>query len=157
MGRWVFAYVQEKLEEAEQGAGAGAAAATEEKKEGAEAEVAKVVGLDFEEILGGDMRLSLEQIACVLGALDGAVEKITGNHAEVPEERALLFWEFFEVVMQCCRGLVSGVTATPLHDGIPMFVQTILGFMGLVDLGEVQLPEPDIGGDDEYAQVAGDE
>merc|ERR1712087_742198 len=87
------------------------------------------------------MRLNLEQLNCVLQALDPAIEKVTGNHPEPPEDRALLFWEFFEVIMQCCRDLVNGV-GTPLHEGIPALVQTILGFMGLVDLGEVALPDP---------------
>merc|ERR1712151_1480861 len=94
------------------------------------------------------MRLNSQQIACVLEVLEAAVEKVTGNHPEVSEERALLFWEFFEVVMQCCRDMASGL-GVPLHEGIPAFVQTILGFMGLVDLGEVSLPDPPTGGVEE--------
>ena len=57
------------------------------------------------------------------------VGKITANHPEEFDERALLFWEFFEaaavsccapaelssnqVVMESCRGLVAGL-GTPL-------------------------------------------
>lgn len=70
------------------------------------------------------------------------------------EQRVLLFWEFFEVLMQCCREL--GVTiGTPLHESIPAFVNTCLAVMNLVDQGEAQLPEPMIG--DDSVGMLGDE
>jgi len=136
--RFVFEYVLEKLQEAE--GGNAPPAGGEAQKEGAEAEAG---GPDFAALLGGESQLTVEQLECVLGCFDEAVAKITANHPELMEQRALLFWEFFEVLMQCCRELAAS-TGIALHDAVPAFVQTVLGFVGLMDVGEVTLPEAEM-------------
>merc|ERR1712039_918581 len=93
--------------------------------------------------LQGEDKLTKEQVDTVLIAFDQAVEKLTANHPEPLEQRALLFWEFFEVVMMCCRELAAHpAMGLALHEAISSFVLTVLAFMGLVDHGEVQLPDP---------------
>jgi len=145
--KYVFEYVLEKLRESENG---GAAA-------GGEGGEGEATGPDFAALLGGDQRLTEEQLGVVVGRFDEAVSKVTENHPEPPEQCALLFWEFFEVLMQCCRELAVSQTlpdgiatlARPLHETIPAFVQTALAFMGLVDIGETTLPDPPFGEDEE--------
>merc|ERR1719263_1938241 len=89
----------------------------------------------------------MEQIEALLESFDATVANITEKHPEPIELRVLLFWEFFEVLMQCCRELVVTV-GTPLHENIPLFVSTAATMMDLYDRGEVTLPEPeeDVGG-----------
>merc|ERR1712228_1065562 len=91
--------------------------------------------------LSAEGALTEEQIDIVLAALPGAVEKVTARHPEPPEQRALLFWEVFEVMMEGCRELQAQVSL-PLHEGIQAWVQTMLAFIGLCDREEVELPEP---------------
>lgn len=80
------------------------------------------------------------------------MEKVTENQPETLEQRALLFWEFFEVVMQCCREIVN-MNGVPLHESIPCLVQTARCVMDLVDNGDASLPDPpavgSTGSDDE--------
>merc|ERR1719352_953528 len=92
-------------------------------------------------MLLGEDKLSPEMLEALLENFDNTVASITEKHPEPFEHRVLLFWEFFEVLMQCCRELVVTV-GTPLHEGIPAFVTTALTVMNLVDQGELQLPEP---------------
>jgi len=101
----------------------------------------KDTGPNMEEIFGGDERLSVEQLAAIIEAFDGIVEKISESHPEPLEQRALLFWEFFEVLMEACRGLVD-TQGLPLDQAVPAFVKTQMAFMGLVDLGKASLPAP---------------
>merc|ERR1712014_271367 len=130
--------------EAEGGA-AAAAGGDGDKKEG-EGET-KGSGIDFAAVLGGDERLNDEQLAVVLEVFDHAIMKVTEFHPEAPEQRALLFWEFFETLMHIARELASNSsTNTPLHEGLPALVQTGLAVMKLVDQGEAVLPEPDLEG-----------
>jgi len=152
--KFIFEFAFAKIDEAEKGAGGAAApAGEEEKKEGAEA--AKVSsGVDIAGILLDEELLSPDQLEALLENFDATVANITDKHPEPYEQRVLLFWEFFEVLMQCCREL--GVTiGTPLHEGIPAFVKTALAVMNLVDQGEAQLPEPLIS-DDGVAMMADD-
>lgn len=136
--KYVLEYAQEKLTEAEE----AAAAPPPPPADGAPAEEAAAVSsIDMAAIFGGDERLTIEQLNSILENFDATVEKVTESHPEPIEQRALLFWEFFEVLMECCRGLVPTV-GTPLHQAIPAFVKTMLAFMGLVDLGEAALPPP---------------
>merc|ERR1719191_218830 len=92
-------------------------------------------------MLQGDDKLSMDQIGEMLDSFDATVANITERHPEPLEQRVLLFWEFFEVLMQCCRELVVTV-GTPLHEGIPAFVTTAIAVMNLVDRGEIALPVP---------------
>lgn len=136
--KFVFEFAFAKIDEAEKGvAGAAAAGGDDDKKE----EVKASTGLDIAGMLLGDDKLGPEQLEALLENFDATVANITDKHPEPFEQRVLLFWEFFEVLMQCCREL--GVTVgTPLHEGIPAFVMTALTVMNLVDQGEAQLPEP---------------
>jgi len=142
--KFVFEFASEKLSaEAEGGGGAAAAAGGDEKKDGEEAPKASAV--DFAAAIGGDERLSVEQLGAILECFDDAVLKVTEHHPEVPEQRALLFWEFFEVLMHLSRELVN-TSGIALHEALPAIVQTSLAIMGLVDQGEVGLPEPPLEG-----------
>lgn len=142
--RFIFEFAFSKIEEAERGAGGAAAAAGDEEKK--EAEPKPPSGVDVAAILLDDDKLSGEQLEAILENFDATVANITDKHPESIEQRVLLFWEFFEVMMQCCREL--GVTiGTPLHESIPAFVNTALAVMNLVDQGEAQLPEPMISDD----------
>lgn len=140
--KFVFEFAFAKLEEAERGGGTAAAAGGDEAAKEGEGEAKAVAsGTDFGAVLGGEDKLSLEQLEAILENFDSVVANITEKHPELPEQRALLFWEFFEVLMQCCRELVVTV-GTPLHESIPAFVMTCLTVMNLIDQGEAQLPEP---------------
>ncbi|CAE8603742.1 unnamed protein product [Polarella glacialis] len=145
--RYVMEFAREKLQGGDApapaeaaGAAAGAAApAGEEAPKAAQ-------GPDFAAIFGGEERLNEAQLSAILESFDHIIEKVTANRPEPSEQRALLFWEFFEVLMEFCRELLHS-TGQPLDQGIPAFVQTALAFMGLVDLGEAALPLPtDAGG-----------
>mmetsp|Transcript_104798 Transcript_104798/g.165452 ORF Transcript_104798/g.165452 Transcript_104798/m.165452 type:complete len:601 (+) Transcript_104798:90-1892(+) len=136
----IFEFVQSILSEAEKGGPPPATTTASEDEKKAEGEV-KPPGVDFVALLTGEDKLSLEQVDALLESFDATVANITEKHPEPLEERILLFWEFFEVLMQCCRELVVTV-GTPLHEGIPAFVATALAMLQLVDSGEVQLPEP---------------
>lgn len=139
--KFVFEYAKERLEEAEKGGGA-TAAQTEEKKEG-EGEAKVASGIDVLEVLGGEDKLTVAQIDSLLQAFDDTVAEIIKKHPEPPDHRALLFWEFFETLMQLCRALVDADPEnTTQHEAIPAFVQTCLGVMALIDAGETQLPDP---------------
>jgi len=153
--KFIFEFAFQKIEEAQQGGGAAAAAAPAAGEEGkAEGEAKAAGGIDMSAMLLGEDKLSPEQLEALLNSFDQTVANITEKHPEPPEQVVLLFWEFFEVLMQCCRELV--VTAdTPLHEGIPAFVNTALAVMNLVDQGEAQLPEPDFG--DEGVDMAAEE
>lgn len=151
--KFVFEYAFTKLEEAEKGGGAAAAAGGDDDKK-AEGEAKASTGVDVAAMLQGEDKLSLEQLESLLENFDNTVANITEKHPEPIEHRVLLFWEFFEVLMQCCRELVVTV-GTPLHEGIPAFVMTALTVMNLVDQGETQLPEPDLG--DEGLDAAGED
>lgn len=105
-------------------------------------------GPNFVEALGGEDKLTIKQLQVITLYLNGTIQKVTSNHPEQNDQRALLFWEFFEVVMQSCRELVEHCE-TPLHEGIPAFAQTMLAFIGLVDMGEAALPEPASGEDND--------
>merc|ERR1712014_105645 len=130
---------------AEGGAAAAAPGGDGDKKEG-DGEP-KGSGVDFAAALGGDERLNDEQLAVVLEVFDQSIAKVTEFHQEAPDQRALLFWEFFEALMHISRELASNSsTNTPLHEGLPALVQTGLAVMGLVDQGEAALPEPDLEG-----------
>jgi hypothetical protein len=139
--RFVFEFTLEKLDELELGAETGAPGGAAEGGEG-DAAAKAAAGPGFA-VLTGEGKLTKNQVDTVLIAFDQAVEKLTANHPEPLEQRALLFWEFFEVVMSCCRELAAHpAMGLALHEAISAFVLTVLAFMGLVDHGEVQLPEP---------------
>jgi len=137
--KYALQFAHEKLTESEEG-GAPPPPAEGGGEEGGAAG-AKASAVDMLAIFGGEERLQPEQLEAILESFDANIEKITENHPELLEHRALLFWEFFEVLMESCRGLVTSV-GTPLDQGIPALVQTLLAFMGLVDLGEAALPAP---------------
>mmetsp|Transcript_15038 Transcript_15038/g.31381 ORF Transcript_15038/g.31381 Transcript_15038/m.31381 type:complete len:490 (-) Transcript_15038:131-1600(-) len=142
--KFLFEYVLERL----QGGGDAPAGGEEKKEEGGDAAKAATSGINVVEVLTGEDKLTIDQLAVVVANIDAAVDKVTVNHPERPEHRALLFWEFFEVLMQCCREVVDAV-GIPLHEAVPLWVQTVLAFMGLVDHGEVALPEPPVPGEEE--------
>jgi len=125
---------------------AAAAPAEGESKEGASAEEA-VAGPDYHDILGGDDKLDPECLALVLDTFGATVERVTNCHPERLEERALLFWEFFEVLTQSCRELAAGGPQLPLEQSIPLLMQTLVSYMGLADQGFVTLPAPLLGED----------
>ena len=100
----------------------------------------KAATIDMGAVFGGEERLNIQQLEVILETFDSHVSKITANHPEEAEQRALLFWEFFEVLMESCRSLTLG-TDTPLEKAIPAYVQTMLAFMGLVDREEASLPQ----------------
>lgn len=134
--------------------GAAAATATDAPADG---EVAKEGepsgGPDFMALLGGDQRLSMDQLRTVVATLDASLEQVTQCHPEKMEERALLFWEFFEVFMQSCRELAASPAQTQLKDGIPALAQTLLAYMGLADQGYVTLAAPPTSGVNEDANA----
>jgi len=134
--KYVLEFAYEKLSEA-----SGEAPPPPPEGEPAEAGPPKAVSVDMAAIFGGEEHLDLEQLQAILESFDSHVGKITANHPEEFEHRALLFWEFFEVVMESCRGLVASL-GTPLDKAIPAYVQTMLAFMGLVDREEAALPAP---------------
>jgi len=134
--RYVLEFACEKLSEASEGAPPPPA-----EGEAADAGAPKAVTVDMAAIFGGEESLDLEQLQAILETFDEHVSKITANHPEEPDQRALLFWEFFEVVMESCRSLVSTL-GVPLDKAIPAYVQTMLAFMGLVDREEAALPPP---------------
>lgn len=142
--KYVFEFAYQALTESQE-----AVAAPPPPAEGAPAEgdgaapppPPKDTGPNMEEIFGGDERLSVEQLAAIIEAFDGIVEKISESHPEPLEQRALLFWEFFEVLMEACRGLVD-TQGLPLDQAVPAYVKTQMAFMGLVDLGKASLPAP---------------
>jgi len=137
--KFVFEFAFAKMEEAERGGATAAAAVGDDDKKG-EGEAKAPTGVDVAAMLVGEDKLNLEQLEALLENFDTIVSNITDRHPEPLEQRVLLFWELFEVLMQCCREL--GVTVgTPIHEGIPAFVNTALTVMNLVDQGEAQLPE----------------
>lgn len=141
--KFVFEFTMEKLSvEAD---GAAAAAADGEKKEGADAGEVKASSVDWVAALGGEERLSAEQLGCCIECFDNVILKVTENHPELPEHRALLFWEFFEVLMHLAREMASSLSL-PLHEGLPAIVQTTLAVMALIDQGEAVLPDPECEG-----------
>lgn len=135
--KFALEFTLEKLEEAEQRQAKAGASGEETKKEATETEKG---GLDYTVMLGGKDKLQIEQLSAIVVTFNNTVEKITANHPAPLEQRGLHFWEFFEVLMQSCRELDSN-TGTALSDAIPAFVQTMVAFMGLVDNGQVMLPE----------------
>lgn len=138
--RYVLEFALEKLKDGGHEAATAARSGTTDGGAEAPPEATISGGPNFAQIFGGDERLNEEQIIAILDALDSIVAKVTANHPEASDDRALLFWEFFEVIMESCRGLAVS-TGTPLNEGIPAFVQTILAFIGLVDVGEATLPD----------------
>jgi hypothetical protein len=136
--KFIFEFALDEIQKADKGGAAAAAGGEEEKKP----EEAKPSGIDIAAMLQGDDKLSVEQLEALLESFDATVTNITEKHPEPIEQRVLLFWEFFEVLMQCCRELVVTV-GTQLHENIPMFVATATTMMQLVDNGEVSLPEPE--------------
>mmetsp|Transcript_47268 Transcript_47268/g.86801 ORF Transcript_47268/g.86801 Transcript_47268/m.86801 type:complete len:594 (-) Transcript_47268:61-1842(-) len=139
--RFVYEFAKGKLEEGEKAPASAAAAAKP-----AEGEEAKppAPGIDFAAALLGEDKLTLEQLDIVVERLEMAMSRTMDRHPEAPERRALLFWEFFEVIMLCCRD-VSSDGGVPMHEAIPAFVQSTLAVVRLCDAGEVTLPEPDVG------------
>jgi hypothetical protein len=129
---FVFEHVQEKLQAEGEGAGG-----EEGKKEGADEDVGGGAGPQ----IGDEGALTEEMVGVILQELPEAIEKVTANQPAPLEMRALLFWEFFEVIMQTCRRARDEL-GLPLQESIPSWVQTVLAFGGLIDRGEVALPEP---------------
>jgi len=127
--QWVFRFAHETLSE---GGGVDEGEAN--------------ANVDFQASLGGDDRLSTEQLESLLDVFDGVIAQITAKHPEELEKRALLFWELFEVIMELCRQLAATL-GTALHEAIAALVQTALAVMRLVDEGVATLPEPPVFGD----------
>lgn len=98
-------------------------------------------GPSYVDAFVGEDKLNAKQLRLILQHLDHNVQKATANHPEILEDRALLFWEFFEVLMQSCRDLAES-SDTALNEGLPAMTNTISGFMRLVDQGEAALPNP---------------
>ena len=98
--KYVLEYACAKLAEAEE--------APPPPPEGGE-----VAAIDMAAVFGGEERLTLQQLEAILDGFDSHVSKITANHPEEPEHRALFFWEFFEVLMESSRSLVH--TETPVE------------------------------------------
>jgi len=136
---WVLGDVLGKLQGAAAAGDAEPAATSAEGTSEGQAAAAGGGNLDYDDLLAGDQRLSIEQLGCVLETIDGSIALITAKHPEPMEQRALLFWEFFEVLMQSCRELVPAL-GVQLHDAIPLMVQTLLAYVGLMDRGIVVLP-----------------
>jgi len=146
--RHVFDFALEKLKEKD----APVAPAADEKKEGEEAAAG---GPDFIAALGAEGMLTIDHLKVILRTFEASVGQVTASHPEPPAEKALLFWEFFEVLMQCCREVVP-VVGTPLHEAIPALVRTVSAYMGLVDQGFAALPRALGGGDEEEEEGEGE-
>jgi len=102
--------------------------------------------VDIMGLLSGGDKFGLDDLREVLRVFEGAVSKTTAKHSEAPEQRTLLFWELFEVLMLCSRAVSEGA----LHEAIPKFVQTASAVLSLVERNEISLPEialTDDGGD----------
>jgi len=153
--RFVFEDALDKLEAPEAGAAGGEGAKEGEGGEAKDGE--QGAGPDYQALLGGEERLNVEQLNVIITTLDASIEQVTRCHPEKIEERALLFWEFFEVLMQSARELVEAGPQTPLHEGIPMLVRTLLAYMGLADQGYVSLPAAPVGSTDEDANAEFDD
>eukprot|EP00747_Dinoflagellata_sp_TGD_P165208 gnl/TRDRNA2_/TRDRNA2_186200_c0_seq1.p1 gnl/TRDRNA2_/TRDRNA2_186200_c0~~gnl/TRDRNA2_/TRDRNA2_186200_c0_seq1.p1 ORF type:complete len:595 (+),score=119.97 gnl/TRDRNA2_/TRDRNA2_186200_c0_seq1:98-1882(+) len=135
--RFIFEFAAEKLDELEKGGGG---------EKPAEGEEAKPPGsnVDIAAALGGDDKLDSQQLEAMLSVFDDAVGETTKKHPEPVEQRTLLFWEFFELMMICCTE-ISKSCGMQLHEVIPCWVQTALAVVNLIELGEAQLPEPPVG------------
>lgn len=151
--RCVFEDTLERLEAPAGGPPPAASEGAGEAKESADVAPAEASGPDFNALLGGDDRLHVEHLRLVIATLGASIEQVTRCHPEKTEERALLFWEFFEVIMQSARELTTGGTQLPLHLGIPAMVQSLLAYMGLADQGYVGLPAPPHSGFDDDADA----
>lgn len=125
----IFEFVMEKLQGAEDGAPAEGAA---DGEGGAAAQ-------DFFAVFSGEDRLKLMHVITVWETLDKTVEEVTRYHPEPLAKRGLMFWEFFEVLMESCRELESRHQLA-LDQGISCMVDTLLAFMGVVDAGAAELP-----------------
>jgi hypothetical protein len=143
---FAFEYMKDQLAAAGDG---GALAAGEEKKEG-DADTTLREGFGA---ASAEPALTEEMVDVVLSTLHGAIAEITKKHPEPPEQRALFFWEFFEVMMQGCRELQEQLEV-PLQVGIPAWVQTVLAFVNACDREEVRLPDPPDPGEAGFGEPA---
>merc|ERR1712100_215781 len=86
----------------------------------------------------GDDKLQAAQLAAIIENFDRIVAEQTEKHPKALEERAMVFWEYFEVLMQCCRLLAA--QGEQLHTVIPAFVMTQTAVIQLVEDGQAELP-----------------
>lgn len=134
---FVFEFAHEMLTAEGAGALAAPAASEGDKKDGDKKEEAAAPGgPDFAAAVGGEDKLDADQLKAVIQALPAIVMKVTDHHPESADERALLFWEFFEVMMHMARNLGE------VHAMLPLIVQTTVAVMQIVDQGDANLPEP---------------
>jgi len=146
--KFVAEYAADCLQAAEGGAGAGGGAkgeGDEDGKAGGGEDAAAA------QALLGDDKLSLDQVQTALDTFDGFVHEVTSKHPEPLEQRALLFWEFFEIYMQVCRHLASQ-GANPLHEVIPMFTGTLLVSIQLLEETGVELPRTEPEGGEDFGE-----
>lgn len=132
--RFVFNFTKSRLESVSE----------EHKKEGIREEdnpqaIEEVSERDLSSIFGGDGCLTLDEVLGILASLDPAIAELTSKHPEPPEHRALFFWEFFEVLVECCRKTALTL-GTQTHETIKSFVLTTLAFITVAESGEVTLP-----------------
>merc|ERR1712093_127592 len=88
----------------------------------------------------GEDKLQGQQLSVIIENFDRIVAEQTEKHPRPLEERALVFWEYFEVLMQCCRLLAA--QGEQLHTVIPAFVMTQNAVIQLVEDGQAELPLP---------------
>lgn len=133
--KFVLEFALEKLQAAEGGGG--------EAKADGDGESAKKAS----ELLLGEDKLDASQIGAIIEEFDRMVSEQTEKHPKPPEERALVFWEYFEILMQCCRLLAA--QGEQLHLIIPSFVATQNAVIQLIEDGLGELPPPPITEDEE--------
>jgi hypothetical protein len=128
--KFVLEFARDKLGNEGGGGGGG----EDDKKEDGEA--AKKAS----EMLQGEDKLNGQQLMLIIENFDRIMAEQTERHPKPLEERAMVFWEYFEVLMQCCRLLAA--QGEQLHTVIPAFVATQNAVIQLVEDGQAELPPP---------------
>jgi len=129
--KFVLEFARDKL--GNEGGGGGGGEGEEKKEDGESAKKAF-------EMLSGDDKLNAQQLAVIIEDFDRIMAEQTEKHPKALEERAMVFWEYFEVLMQCCRLLAA--QGEQLHLVIPAFVMTQNAVIQLVEDGQAELPPP---------------
>lgn len=129
--KFVLEFARDKL--GNEGGGGGGGEGEEKKEDGESAKKAF-------EMLSGDDKLNAQQLAVIIENFDRIMAEQTEKHPKALEERAMVFWEYFEVLMQCCRLLAA--QGEQLHLVIPAFVMTQNAVIQLVEDGQAELPPP---------------
>lgn len=104
-------------------------ALSEEAKEKEEA-------VDDFNALSGEGKLDPEAVEMMLHSFDNVVTDTLSQQLEHPGHWALLFWDYFEVVMKVCR------QCGPTQQYVPMFAQTMVEVTNILESREIPLPPP---------------